>query len=217
MVAQQRTPPSYIYMLEQGATTLWETWESTRYAPGASARNPAGHQGVPSWNHVMFGSISEWFFKHLAGIQQAAGGRGWDKITLRPQVWIPALNDSICGNLSEARGSVATSRGVIEAAWTCGVAAQAPDQTPHYVVNSTAAFTYAVQVPVGSTAVVHLPMMTSSCASGNVSESGTVMWEDGKFVAGAAVGVSSALCEGGDLVMAVGSGSYAFAVHTARF
>ena len=31
MIAQQRTPPSYVYMVQQGATTLWETWESTQY------------------------------------------------------------------------------------------------------------------------------------------------------------------------------------------
>ena len=49
IVAQQRTPPSYVYMVEQGATTLWETWTSTRYAPGMSNHT----MGVPSWNHIM--------------------------------------------------------------------------------------------------------------------------------------------------------------------
>ena len=36
MIAQARTPPSYIYMVEQGATTLWETWTGTQYQPTAS-------------------------------------------------------------------------------------------------------------------------------------------------------------------------------------
>ena len=40
MIAQARTPPSYIYMVEQGATTLWETWTGSTYSP------------VASWNHV---------------------------------------------------------------------------------------------------------------------------------------------------------------------
>ena len=31
MIMQQRTPPSYIYMVEQGATTMWETWTGTEY------------------------------------------------------------------------------------------------------------------------------------------------------------------------------------------
>lgn len=41
MIAQARTPPSYIYMVEQGATTLWETWTGSMYDP------------VASWNHIM--------------------------------------------------------------------------------------------------------------------------------------------------------------------
>lgn len=41
MIAQARTPPSYIYMVEQGATTLWETWTGSTYDP------------VASWNHIM--------------------------------------------------------------------------------------------------------------------------------------------------------------------
>ena len=49
ILAQQRTPPSYVYMVEQGATTLWETWTSTRYEPGMSNHT----LGVPSWNHIM--------------------------------------------------------------------------------------------------------------------------------------------------------------------
>jgi alpha-L-rhamnosidase len=48
MIMQAKTPPSYIYMVQQGATTLWETWTGSRYRP----------QG--SWNHIMFGSNSEW-------------------------------------------------------------------------------------------------------------------------------------------------------------
>lgn len=56
MIAQARTPPSYIYMVEQGATTLWETWYSLRYSPGGRPDRPAPTPGVPSWNHIMFGT-----------------------------------------------------------------------------------------------------------------------------------------------------------------
>jgi alpha-L-rhamnosidase len=47
-VAQTPTAPGWVYMVLQGATTLWETWTGTRYAP------------VASWNHIMFGSQSAW-------------------------------------------------------------------------------------------------------------------------------------------------------------
>ena len=134
MVAQGRTAPSYGYMIEQGATTLWETWESTRYAPGDS--NPKG-LGVPSWNHIMYGGgTSEFYFKHLAGIQQAAAtaagdGRGWERIVLKPAVWVPARNTSICANLSAATASVMTSRGLIAAAWQCASASSPGAVTPN--------------------------------------------------------------------------------------
>jgi alpha-L-rhamnosidase len=45
MVAQARTKPSYGYMVEQGATTLWETWTGSRYQPTSLAtptKHPAG-------------------------------------------------------------------------------------------------------------------------------------------------------------------------------
>jgi alpha-L-rhamnosidase len=131
MVQQIKTPPSYVYMVEQGATTLWETWESTRYDPGGSPACEAGC-GVPSWNHIMYGGgTSEFYFKHLAGIQQAPTSRGWERIVLKPAVWVPARNLSICANLSSAEASVVTSRGPIRAAWRCAsVAAPPPPPKP---------------------------------------------------------------------------------------
>ncbi|MEJ5169873.1 MAG: family 78 glycoside hydrolase catalytic domain, partial [Fimbriimonadales bacterium] len=44
--------PSYGWWREQGATTLWETWD-----------------GNASRNHIMFGDVSAWFYKQLAGIR----------------------------------------------------------------------------------------------------------------------------------------------------
>merc|ERR1719460_2392293 len=75
MIAQARTPPSYIYMVEQGATTLWETWTGTQYVPAASR------------NHIMFGSNSDWYYKFLAGITMAGSSRGWQQLVLKPEVW----------------------------------------------------------------------------------------------------------------------------------
>jgi len=108
MIAQARTPPSYIYMVEQGATTLWETWTGSTYHP------------VASWNHIMFGSNSDWYFKYLAGIKQTEESRGWQQLELHPQVWSQVRNTSICANLSSTEASVLTPRGILSAAWTCG-------------------------------------------------------------------------------------------------
>ena len=107
MIAQVRTPPSYIYMVEQGATTLWETWTGTQYQP------------VASRNHIMFGSNSDWYYKFLAGITMAKNTRGWQQLVLRPEVWNAKRGVSVCANLSSTEGSIDTPRGIISAAWSC--------------------------------------------------------------------------------------------------
>lgn len=68
-VADQRNFPGWGYMVDNGATTLWETW--------------AYSDGEYSQNHPMFGSVSEWFYRSLSGINAAAPG--FEKITIKPQ------------------------------------------------------------------------------------------------------------------------------------
>ena len=75
----------------------------------------------------MYGAgTSEYYFKHLAGIQQAPDSRGWEGIVLRPSVYIPSQNNSICANLSHAKASLVTSRGLLSAAWQCADAVVPP-------------------------------------------------------------------------------------------
>ncbi len=93
-LANQKTFPGWGYMLENGATTLWEHW--------------AKEERVYSHNHPMFGSISEWFFKGLAGIRLAdAGVEGMRQIRIAPNVvgdltWVRASYDSVRGRISSA-------------------------------------------------------------------------------------------------------------------
>ena len=109
-VAQTPTAPGWVYMVLQGATTLWETWTGSRYAP------------VASWNHIMFGSQSAWYFSDLAGIAMEPGSRGWQRLRLAPQIWASAATPprSVCANLSFIDASTKTIRGRAAAAWTCG-------------------------------------------------------------------------------------------------
>jgi alpha-L-rhamnosidase len=93
-IVNQRTFPGWGHMLEQGATTLWEHWEFS--------------DNTFSHNHPMFGSVSEWFYKALAGIQPAPDAVGFDKILIRPQP---------VGDLRWARASHDTVRGRITSAW----------------------------------------------------------------------------------------------------
>jgi alpha-L-rhamnosidase len=117
-VVNQSTFPGWGYMLERGATTLWEHWEFS--------------DNTFSLNHPMFGSVSEWFYRELAGINPAPDAVGFDKIVIRPQpvgdlIWVKASYDSVHGKVvSEWR-------------------------------REAGRFNLRVRVPVGATATVILP------------------------------------------------------------
>lgn len=91
-IANQKEYPGWGFMLDKGATTLWESWE---YPDNA-----------PSQNHPMFGSIDEWFYRSLLGINPAAPG--FKKIIIKPQ---PS------GDLTWAKGSYSSVSGKIVSDW----------------------------------------------------------------------------------------------------
>jgi alpha-L-rhamnosidase len=89
-LATRKTFPSWGWMLENGATTLWEDWK--------------GGADVKSHNHPMFGSISAWFYRWLGGIQPAADAAAFDRIVIRPQVvngleWVKCSHRSVRGKI----------------------------------------------------------------------------------------------------------------------
>ena len=78
--------------------------------------------------------------------------------------------------------------------------------------SATPVFTYAVTVPVGSTATVVLSAFGGGAKS-EVTESGTAVWSKGAYVPGAA-GITGATCDGKSIGVSVGSGRYVFTVAT---
>lgn len=68
--------PSYGYWLEQGATTLWESFDQSRY---------------DSLNHHFWGDISAWFIKWLAGLHFNPTGTDTTQVTIRPS-FVQALD-----------------------------------------------------------------------------------------------------------------------------
>ncbi|UZR98611.1 family 78 glycoside hydrolase catalytic domain [Chondrinema litorale] len=69
----QKDIPGYAYWLEQGANTLWQDWD-----------------GSMSHNHIMFGTVSEWFFESIAGIQLDSETPGMQHFYIKPDL-IPQL------------------------------------------------------------------------------------------------------------------------------
>lgn len=100
-IVKQREFPGWGHMLANGATTLWEHWEFS--------------DNTFSHNHPMFGSVSEWFYKALAGIAPAPDAKGFDRITIKPHVveglsWVRASYNSVRGPV---RSEWRKSRGVV--------------------------------------------------------------------------------------------------------
>jgi len=94
-IANRTTFPSWGWMLENGATTLWETWKES--------------DNTFSHNHPMLGSISAWFFRHLGGIQIAEDAVGADRLIIHPQTG---------HGLTWVKSSYQSVRGIIESNWS---------------------------------------------------------------------------------------------------
>ena len=75
---QSRRFPSWGYEVENGATTIWERWNSFTKDKGFGDNNAA----MNSFSHYSFGAVCEWMFRYLAGID--TDGRGYRKLLLRP-------------------------------------------------------------------------------------------------------------------------------------
>ena len=117
-IVNQTTFPGWGYMLERGATTLWEHWEFS--------------DNTFSHNHPMFGSVSEWFYRALAGINAAPDAVGFDKLIIRPQP---------VGDLKWVKASYDSVRGKVVSEWR----------------RDAGKFNLRVRVPVGVTATLVLP------------------------------------------------------------
>ena len=91
-VLQEPSAPSYANFVDQGRTTIPESWDF------------AGSQ-----NHMILLQIDEWFNAGLAGIQQAPGSTGYDQMIIKPQA---------VGTLAHVAGTYESPHGTISSEWT---------------------------------------------------------------------------------------------------
>jgi alpha-L-rhamnosidase len=134
-VATQKTYPSWGYMVEKGATTIWELWNSDTEKP----------EGMNSRNHFAYGSVVEWYYAYLAGIQQDASSNGFKKIRIAPQ---PA------SDLTWVKASYQCAYGKIVSNWE----------------KTGKTFKLSLEIPAGTTAEIQLPTFGNSKAI--IKESG---------------------------------------------
>ena len=93
---QNKTYPSWGYSVEQGATTIWERWNSWTKKDGF------GNVGMNSFNHYAYGACGEWMFRSMLGID--TDGAGFKKIIMKPEIekgitWAKGHYDSIHGRI----------------------------------------------------------------------------------------------------------------------
>ncbi len=69
--------PSWLYSVDQGATTIWESWDAYTVAHGFSP-------GLRSFNHYAYGAIVAWMYRTMAGIREDPKEGGFRHFVLAP-------------------------------------------------------------------------------------------------------------------------------------
>jgi alpha-L-rhamnosidase len=94
------TYPSWFYSINQGATTMWERWDSYTHENGFHT------DGMNSFNHYAYGAIGQWMYERVAGIKPVKAG--YKEILIAP---IPG------GPLTSAEASYDSPYGLVSSAW----------------------------------------------------------------------------------------------------
>jgi alpha-L-rhamnosidase len=92
------TFPSWGFSVRQGATTIWERWDG--WTPDKGFQDP----GMNSFNHYSLGSVSEWLYRYVAGIDGDTSHPGFEHILLHPHPG-PGLT-SVDSSFNSIRGLI---------------------------------------------------------------------------------------------------------------
>ena len=98
----QRKNPSGLYSVDNGATTIWERWNSYTLEEGMHQKS------MNSFNHYAYGCVCEWIWESAAGIASDPAAPGFKHIIMRP------IPDKRLGHLTAEYNS---SAGTIRSAW----------------------------------------------------------------------------------------------------
>lgn len=71
--------PSWLYSVDQGATTVWERWNSYTKSDGFC------QHGMNSFNHYAYGAVLAWVYKHVAGIATDPSAPGFHRVVMAPR------------------------------------------------------------------------------------------------------------------------------------
>lgn len=94
--------PSWFFSINQGATTMWERWNSYSHEDGF------GNVAMNSFNHYAYGAIGQWMVERVAGLAPDPSHPGYQHILVRP---LPG------GPLTWAKAELETPYGKAASAW----------------------------------------------------------------------------------------------------
>ncbi|MBW7457480.1 alpha-L-rhamnosidase, partial [Paenibacillus sepulcri] len=92
----QQSYPSWYYSILQGATTIWERWDGWTEAKGFQ------RPGMNSFNHYALGSVGEWIYRFVGGIDLDEEQPGYKHIRIHPRIgggldYVNCLYESVRG------------------------------------------------------------------------------------------------------------------------
>lgn len=128
--------PSWLYAVDRGATTIWERWN------GIDENGDFGPVSMNSFNHYAYGSIAEWMYRYVAGINPVEAAPGFKKVRLAP---LPS------DQLSYARASIRTPYGMLSSGWK----------------YEDGLLTFEAEVPFGAEAEILLPYAEGAAVTEN--------------------------------------------------
>ena len=153
--------PSWLYQVEQGATTVWERWDAIRpdgsIHPGSMTTPPdlpqrdGDEPHMLSFNHYAYGAVIDWVYRHVAGLAPDPSRPGYRGVVFAPA---PAVG------IDWARASVESPYGTVAIDWRI-----AEDGT----------LAAGVELPFGTTGTFVAPVNEGSRVSLDGAESGARM------------------------------------------
>ncbi|MEV0221356.1 family 78 glycoside hydrolase catalytic domain [Streptomyces sp. NPDC050704] len=122
--------PSWLYSVKNGATTVWERWNSYSEDDGF------GPVSMNSFNHYAYGAIMEWMYAYMAGIARDPDHPGFKRFLLHPHI-------DPTGRITRVSGSYQSPYGEISSEWA--------------VDGAGRTLVYDAVVPANSEATLRLP------------------------------------------------------------
>lgn len=137
----QRNNPSWLYSVDQGATTIWERWDSYTLEKGF------GDVSMNSFNHYAYGAIGEWMFRYMAGIDTDESKPGFKHIHLQP---MPDLRNQLPigqERITLVEGKYHSYYGPVKSSWK---------------MDKKGKIAYTIAIPANTTATLTLPLQKNT-------------------------------------------------------